>query len=136
MGLIDFGKGTRSASRCRQPSGIASTGDDQIYLPATESGTDKPLPPIENRTYPRRIEQAAISAGSGSTWWRHILHHTINRTFAIAALPSVMGGPGCDFMRRAPLYPRSTARSELIGSTALPLARVLRFLEQPGPRAD
>ena len=25
MGLIDFGRGTRSASRCRQPSGIAGT---------------------------------------------------------------------------------------------------------------
>jgi hypothetical protein len=26
------------------------------------------------------------------------LHHTINRTLAFAALPSVIGGPGGDFM--------------------------------------
>ena len=42
--------------------------------------------------------EAAISARSGSTWWPHVLHHTINRTFAFAALPSIIGGPGGDFM--------------------------------------
>jgi len=42
--------------------------------------------------------RATISAGSASTWWRHALHDTINRTFAFAALPSVIGGPGGDFM--------------------------------------
>jgi len=26
------------------------------------------------------------------------LHHAINLTFAVAALPSVIGGPGGDFM--------------------------------------
>jgi hypothetical protein len=26
------------------------------------------------------------------------MHHTINRTLAFAALPSVIGGPGGDFM--------------------------------------
>jgi hypothetical protein len=44
---------------------------------------------------------ATISAGSGSAWWPHALHHTINRTFAFAALPSVIGGPGGDFMSLA-----------------------------------
>jgi hypothetical protein len=29
------------------------------------------------------------------------LHHTINRTFAFAALPSVIGGPGDDFISLA-----------------------------------
>jgi hypothetical protein len=33
------------------------------------------------------------------------LHHTINRTFAFAALPSVIGGPGGDFMSLALLIP-------------------------------
>jgi hypothetical protein len=42
----------------------------------------------------------ASSAGSGSTWWLHALHHTMSRTRAAAALPSVIGGPGCDFMGR------------------------------------
>jgi hypothetical protein len=42
--------------------------------------------------------RATISAGSGSTWWLHALHHTMSRTRAAAALPSVIGGPGGDFM--------------------------------------
>ena len=41
--------------------------------------------------------EAAISARSGSTWWPHVLHHTINRTFAFAALQSAIGAPGGDF---------------------------------------
>jgi hypothetical protein len=40
----------------------------------------------------------AISAGVGLGWWRQPLHHTTNRTRAPAALPSVIGGPGSDFM--------------------------------------
>jgi hypothetical protein len=32
---------------------------------------------------------------------RHALHHTISRTFAFAALPSVIGGPGADFIAAA-----------------------------------
>jgi hypothetical protein len=43
----------------------------------------------------------AISAGSGSARWPHALHHTISRTRAAAALPSVMGGPGGVFFRRS-----------------------------------
>jgi outer membrane protein assembly factor BamB len=37
--------------------------------------------------------QRAISAGSGSTWWRQSRHQTIRRTRAAAALPKVIGGP-------------------------------------------
>jgi len=41
------------------------------------------------------------AAESGSTWWPQALHHTISRTFAFAALPSVIGGPGADFIAAA-----------------------------------
>ena len=40
----------------------------------------------------------AISVGSGSTRWRQSRHHTISRTPASAAPPSVIGGPGWDFI--------------------------------------
>src|ERR1700730_17409154 len=43
----------------------------------------------------------ACSAGSGSTWWRQSQHHTIRRTPAAAALPSVIGGPGWVFPHSA-----------------------------------
>jgi hypothetical protein len=43
--------------------------------------------------------RSAISAGSGSTWWRQSRHHTMNRRCAAAAPPSVIGGPGSDFTR-------------------------------------
>jgi hypothetical protein len=43
----------------------------------------------------------AISAGSGSIWWLHALHHTMSRTRAAGALPSVIGNPGGDFMTLA-----------------------------------
>jgi len=44
----------------------------------------------------------ATSTGSGSIWWPHALHHTISRTRAAAAFPSVIGGPACDLMSLAP----------------------------------
>ena len=62
---------------------------------AAARGAHQPLAPIGNGG-PGAI-LPTISAGSGSTWWPHVLHHTINRTFAFAALPSVIGGPGGDF---------------------------------------
>jgi hypothetical protein len=96
MGLIDFGKGTRSASRCRQPSGIAGTGDDQIHLPAAAPGTDKPLEPIRNPCV--RTISSGHHRDRGSTWWPRALHETISRMRAAAALLSVIGGPGGDFM--------------------------------------
>jgi len=40
--------------------------------------------------------RAAISIGSGSTRCQHALHRAISRTRAVAALPGVIGGPGCD----------------------------------------
>jgi hypothetical protein len=43
------------------------------------------------------------------------LHHTINRTWAAAALPSVIGEPGCDF----------TGVAAVLGA-GLVLARALR----------
>jgi len=45
-----------------------------------------------------RTYRATISSGSGSTWWPQPLHHTMSLTCAAAALPSVIGGPGGDFM--------------------------------------
>jgi len=42
------------------------------------------------------------------------LHHTINRTFAFAALPSVIGGPGSDFTRRPFTLPAVTPVTEPI----------------------
>jgi len=54
------------------------------------------IAPVENRR--ARANRATISAGSGSTWWPHVWHHTIRRTRAAAALPSVIGGPGGVFM--------------------------------------
>jgi hypothetical protein len=74
-----------------------SSDDDHIHLPATARGTDKSVAPIEDAG-PGAPYCRAISAGSGSTWWLHALHHTINRTFAFAALPSVIGGPGGGLM--------------------------------------
>jgi hypothetical protein len=41
------------------------------------------------------------SAGSGSTWCRQLLQQTISRTWAAAALPSVIGGPGVNFIPTA-----------------------------------
>jgi hypothetical protein len=46
----------------------------------------------------------AISPGSGSTWCWQSLHQTMNRSWAAAAPPSVMGGPGSDFTRVLYLY--------------------------------
>src|SRR5215471_3561735 len=45
--------------------------------------------------------RSAISAGSGSTWWRQSLHHTMSRKCAFAVLPSVAGGPGSYLIARA-----------------------------------
>src|SRR6516165_3015823 len=83
-------------------------------VPVTTKSTSWPPHPQQtshwrqSRTGVSAPYRATSSAGSGSTWWPHALHHTINRTFAFAALPSVIGGPGGDFISLALRYPRST----------------------------
>jgi hypothetical protein len=73
-------------------------------VPVTTISTCRPPHPEQtsrwrqSRTLVAAPYCRAISAGSGSTWWPHALHQTINRTFAFAALWSVIGGPGGDFM--------------------------------------
>ena len=52
----------------------------------------------QSRTGVSARYRAAISAGSGSTWWLHTLHHTISRTRAAAASSSVICDPGGDFI--------------------------------------
>jgi hypothetical protein len=80
------------------PSRPPGPAHDKIDIPAAaEFGADQPLTPIEDG-WVRAPHPAAISAGSGSTWWLHSRHHTISRTPAAAPLPSVIG-PGWDFMK-------------------------------------
>jgi hypothetical protein len=59
----------------------------------------------QSRTLVPARYSRAISAGSGSTWWPHALHHTMSRTRAAAALPSVIGNPGGDFNEPRVLIP-------------------------------
>jgi hypothetical protein len=69
---------------------------DHVDLPAGALRTDEPLTPFEDGIF--ALYRRACSAGSGSTCWLHVLHHTMSRTRAAAALPSVIGGPGSDFI--------------------------------------
>jgi len=46
-------------------------------------------------------ERLGERPGSGSTWCWQALHHTMGRTRAAAALPSVIGGPGWDLIMGA-----------------------------------
>jgi hypothetical protein len=66
---------------------------------AAAFGADQPLTPIEHGRF--GTVPSSYLARSGSTWCWHSLHQTINRTRAAAALPSVIGGPGPDFMRQS-----------------------------------
>jgi hypothetical protein len=65
-------------------------------------GADEPHAPLGDGGI--GLYRSAISAASGSTWWSHAFHHTISRTRAAPAFPSVIGGPGADFIAalRAP----------------------------------
>jgi hypothetical protein len=85
----------------------AGSAEQRCYrraVPVTTMSTCRPPHPEQtSRSRQSRTDvfapyEAAISAGSGSTWRPLALHQTINRTFAFAALPSVIGGPGGDFM--------------------------------------
>jgi hypothetical protein len=67
------------------------SGDDDIHPPATALGTDEPPTPIEHGRV-RAVSSNHLD-GVGLDLWPHVLHHTINPTFAFAALPSVIGGP-------------------------------------------
>ena len=54
---------------------------------------------------PSPSHASPASAGSGSTWCWQSRHHTISRTRAAAALPSVIGGPGFELHRRLAATP-------------------------------
>jgi hypothetical protein len=67
-------------------------GHHDVDVAAATRRADEPLAPLgDGHTAPYR---SAISAASGSTRWPRALHHTISRTRAAAAFPSVIGGPG------------------------------------------
>jgi hypothetical protein len=65
------------------------------------------------------LSRPAVSAGSGSTWWRQSREHTISRTRAAAAFPRVIGGPGSDFIPAAGAsWPRACLAGGLQASTS------------------
>jgi hypothetical protein len=66
--------------------------------------------------------------GSGSTSWLHTLHHTMSWTQAAAALPSVIGGPGCDFIsQRDPKNRAQFPRRPTISRDPLDVAGFPRY---------
>jgi hypothetical protein len=77
-----------------QPPPLGS-GHHHVDVAAATPGTDQPLAPFEN------CGLGAIASGGIGP---HLAatnpgHHTLSRTRAAAALPSVIGGPGSDFAR-------------------------------------
>jgi hypothetical protein len=77
---------------------VALARHHHIDLTAAALRAHKPLAPLKDGV--SASYRRACSVGSGSTWCWHSLHQTISRTLAVAALPSVIGGPGSDFIAR------------------------------------
>lgn len=59
--------------------------------------TDHPLAPIHDWGV-GAVPLGHLGSVSGSTWWLQARHHTMSPSLAFAALPSVIGGPGADFI--------------------------------------
>jgi hypothetical protein len=91
-----------SVRRCK-----SSQADHRRLVPLTTISTCR-LPHREQTSRSRQSRtlvpspyRRACSAGSGSTWCWHSLHHTISRT--PAAAPNVGGGPSSDLFGIASL---------------------------------
>jgi hypothetical protein len=89
---LGLGLPDRSSDKARPTNAAAarSRSHHHVHLAAAASGADEPLAPIRNDGL--GAVRARKLGGMGLDPWLHALNHTMSRTRASAALPSVIGG--------------------------------------------